>query len=76
MNKIIETITITSTFHFSGVDKTDVEKAISNLNSSRKETFKNILTKYLKVTSDTCSPFLAATFNEQIIFNKIFPPKK
>ena len=30
MNKIIETITITSTFHFSGVDKTDAEKAISN----------------------------------------------
>ena len=39
-----ETITITSTSHFSGVDKTDVEKKIGNLNSSKVGTFQqNVL---------------------------------
>ena len=42
VKKISETVTITSTFHFSGIDKGDEEKSIGNLN------FKNIPTKCLK----------------------------
>ena len=52
VEKISEIITVTSTFHFSGVDKADVEKSVSSLNSSKVGTFKNIPTKCLKVTSD------------------------
>ena len=48
IKKISETLTITSTFHFSGNDKADVEKSIGNLNSSKVRTFKNIQTKCLK----------------------------
>ena len=50
-------ITKTVTFHFSGVDKTDVEKSIGNLNYSKVGTFKSISKKCLKVTSDICSQF-------------------
>ena len=32
VKKISQTVIITSTFHFSGVDKADVEKSIGNLN--------------------------------------------
>ena len=66
---------ITSTFHFSGIDKGEVEKSIGNLNSSKVGTFKNIPTKCLKVTSDICSPFLAAIWNQELIFNKKFTQK-
>ena len=52
VEKITETVTITSTFHFPGVDKADVGKSNGNLNSSKVGTFKNIPTKCLKVTSD------------------------
>ena len=40
VKKIREAITITSTFHFSGVGKAEVEKSISNLNFSKVGTFK------------------------------------
>ena len=60
MKKISKTITITSTFNFSSVDKADVEMSVANLNFFRVGTFKNIPTKCLKVTSDMCSPFLVA----------------
>ena len=49
VKKICETVTITSTFHFSGVGKTDVKNVTGNLNSSRVRIFKNIPTKCLKV---------------------------
>ena len=75
MRKISETITITPTFHFSGVDKADVEKLIGNLNSSKAGTLKNIPIKCLKVTSDICSPFLAAIWNQELILNKEFSQK-
>ena len=52
VEKISEIITVTSTFHFSGDDKAELEKSIGNLNSSKVGTFKNIPTKCLKVTSD------------------------
>ena len=35
-----ENIIITSTLHFSSVDKADVKKSIGNLNSSKVETLK------------------------------------
>ena len=75
VKKIRETITITSTFHLSGVDKANVEKSIGNLNFSKVGTFKSILTKCLKVTSDICSPFLAAIFNQELILNEKFAQK-
>ena len=46
-----ETMTIASTSHISGIGKAYVKKAIGKLNSSKVGTFKNIPTKYLKVTS-------------------------
>ena len=67
VKKMRETITITSVFHFSGVDKADVEKSLGNLNSSKVGTFKNIPTKCLKVTSGICNLFL--------ILNKNIPTK-
>ena len=60
MKKIRETITITSNFHFSGVDKADVEKSIGNLISSKVGTFKNIPTKCRNMTSGICRPLYAA----------------
>ena len=73
VKKICETITITSTFHFSEVDKADVEKSIGNLNSSKVGTFENIPAKYLKATSDICSPFLQYIWKNELILNKTFP---
>ena len=70
VKKISETVTITSTFHFTGVDNTDLEKSIGNLNSSKVQTLKNIPAKCLKVTSDVCSPFLAAIWNQELTLNK------
>ena len=75
MKKISETVTITSTFHFSGVDKAYLEKSIGNLNSSKVVTFINIPTKCLKVTSDIFSPFLEAIWIQELILNKKFPQK-
>ena len=69
------TFTVTSTFHFSDVDKIDVEKLIGNLNFSKVGTFKNIPTKYLKVTSDICSTFLVTICNQELILNKKFTQK-
>ena len=66
VKKINETITITSTFHFSNVDKADVEKANANLNSSKVGSFKIILTRWFKVTSDICKQFPAANWNGEL----------
>ena len=49
VEKINDTVTITSIFHFSRVDKTDVEKSIGNLNSSKVGTFKSIPTNVLNI---------------------------
>ena len=70
VKEIRKTITVTSTFHFSDVDKIDVEKLIGNLNFSKVGTFKNIPTKCLKVTSDICSTFLVTICNQELILNK------
>ena len=72
INKISETIAIALTFYFSGVNKADIEKSIGNLNSAEAETFKNIPTKCLKVTSCICRLFLAAIWNQELILNKKF----
>ena len=69
MKKIRETITITSTFKFSGLDEAGVEKSIGNLNSSKVETFKNIPTKCLKVTSNICFLQLSGIKNLSSIKN-------
>ena len=69
MKNIRETITITSTFKFSGLDEAGVEKSIGNLNSSKVETFKNIPTKCLKVTSNICFLQLSGIKNLSSIKN-------
>ena len=66
---------LSSTFHFSGVDKAEVETSIGNLNSSKVGTFENIPAKCLKVTSDICSSFLTAIWNHELILNEKFPQK-
>ena len=75
VKKISKTITITSTFHFSGVDKADVEKSVGNSNYSKVGTFKNNPTIFLKKTSDICSPFLATIWSRELILNEKFPKK-
>ena len=67
VKKISETITITSTFHFSGNDKAGVEKSFGKSKFSKVGTFKNIPAVCLKVTSDIWSLFLVATWNEEHI---------
>ena len=37
--------------------------------------FKNIPAKFLKVTSDICSPFLVTICNQELILNEKFPQK-
>ena len=73
VKKVSETVTITSSFYFSGVDKADIEKSFGNLNFSKVGTLKSIPTKCLKVTSDVRSPYLPAIWNQELILNKIFP---
>ena len=79
VKKISESMTITPTFHFSGtlsgVDKADAEKSIGNLNSSKVGTFRNILTKCLKVISDICSPVLTVICYQEFFLNKRFSQK-
>ena len=75
VKNICKTITLTSTFHFSGADKPDEGKQISNLNSSKVGAFKNIPTKCLKVTFGISNPFLAANWNEEFILNTKIPIK-
>ena len=70
VKKIRENITVASTFNFA-----DVGKPICHLSSSKVATFKNIPTKYLKVTSDLCSPFLTVIRNQEIILSKNLPQK-
>ena len=48
VKKISETLTITSTFHYSGINKADVEKSIGNLNSSKVELSKTFQQNILK----------------------------
>lgn len=70
-----ETIAITSTVHFSGVDKADEENSTGDLNSSQVGTSENIPRKCLKVTSDECSPFVVTIWNQNHILNKKFMRK-
>ena len=70
MINIKRTIVIAITFHFSCVDKIDLQKSVGNLNSSKVGTFKNIPAKCLKVTSGICSLFLAIIWNEELILNE------
>ena len=70
VKKICKTITITSTCHFSGIDKAEVEKSIDNLSSSKVATFKNIPTKCLKMASDIYSLFLVAIWNQELLLKE------
>lgn len=70
-----ETIAITSTVHFSGVNKADEENSTGDLHSSQVGTSENIPRKCLKVTSDECSPFVVTIWNQNHILNKKFMRK-
>ena len=77
VTKIRQTVTIASTFYFSGADKTEVlsvsENTIGILNSSKVETLNKNPTKCLKVASDICSQFLEVIWNDKLILNKNVP---
>ena len=75
LKKRRETITLTPTFHFTGVDKAEAVKSIGYVNSSKLGTFKTIPTKCVKVTSDICSTFLASISYHELFFNKKIPTK-
>ena len=65
----------TSDFCFKNVTLKAIENEISNLNSSKQGTFKNIPTKCLKESSDICSKYLLNIWNNEIVRNGYFPDK-
>ena len=75
VTKIRQTVTIASTFYFSGADKTDLENTIGILNSSKVETLNKNPTKCIKVASEICSQFLEVIWNDKLILNKNVPEK-
>ena len=75
VTKIRQTVTIASTFYFSGADKTDLENTNGILNSSKVETLNKNPTKCLRVASEICSQFLEVIWNDKLILNKNVPEK-
>ena len=55
---IKENISLSSSFNFSYVTKSDFEEEIANLNINKAGTSDNIPTKHLKGTSNICSELL------------------
>ena len=73
INLIKKNITGNENFHFSPVDHENISKEITNLDSKKTGTFKNIPSRRIKYVSDLCSPILANIWNEKILLNRSFP---
>ena len=55
------------------MDHEDISEEITNLDSKKTGTFKNIPSRRIKYVSDLCSPVLANIWNEKILLNRSFP---
>ena len=55
------------------MDHEDISKEITNLDSKKTGTFKNIPSRRIKYVLDLCSPVLANIWNEKILLNRSFP---
>ena len=57
----------TTTFLFNEVSLSDIEKELSNLDTKKRSTFKNIPAKILKISRNSCSETLKALFNKTVL---------
>ena len=57
----------TTTFLFNEVSLSDIDKELSNLNTKKRSTFKNIPAKILKISRNSCSETLKALFNKTVL---------
>ena len=67
-------ITLPELFVFTEASVSDIEKELSNLNTKKASTFKNITPKVLKASIESCSEALTKLFNNTILTSD-FPDK-
>ena len=70
---IKDNITVFYKFRFESLSLDDILKVITNLNSAKNCTFKNIPIRCLKEVVDFCSPSLIQIWSNEIIKKKPFP---
>ena len=70
---IKDNISLSSSFTFTQVTLSDIEKEIKNLHPKEASTFQNIPIKHLKETSNICSESLVNIWNNEVISKKLFP---
>ena len=59
--------------HFTEISVSETTKELSILNSKKAETFGNITTKALKISSDICNKVLGKIWNSEILRKLNFP---
>ena len=59
--------------HFTEITVSETTKELSSLNSKKAETFGNITTKVLKISSDICNKVLDKIWNSKILRKQNFP---
>ena len=62
-----------SSFDFTEISVSEMTKELSSLNSKEAESFGNIPTKVLKISSDICNKVLQKTWNSKISGKQYFP---
>ena len=70
---IKDNISSSSSFTFTQVTFSDIEKEIKSLNPKKASTFQNIPIKHLKETSNICSESLVNIWNNEVISKNLFP---
>ena len=58
---------VTTPFLFNEVSLSDIEEQLSNLNTKKSSTLKNISVKILKISRNSCSETLKALFNKTVL---------
>ena len=59
--------------HFTEIRVSETTKELSSFNSKKTETFGNITTKVLKISSDICNKVLDKIWNSEILRKQNFP---
>ena len=70
---ITENVSTESSFHFTEISVSETTKELSSLNSKKAETFDNIATKVVKISSDICNKVLHKIWNSEILGKQNFP---
>ena len=70
---IKETININEPFQFSEITPQDILSEINNCDNKKVGSYKNILTKILKESSEISCEYMTKIWNEQTIMQKSFP---